>query len=180
MRLQDEDPPESEPHPDPREKRHDPTVPSPDVERAEKVEIPPGATRETIRVRYGETDQMGHAYYANYLFWFEQARGAFCRDRGFSYRDLEAEGFMLPVVECHVRYRAEVRYDERVEVAVWLSEARRAALRFDYAVTNLETGARATEGHTWHVVMGRERRAVGIPPELRERLGPAMPAPPGS
>ena len=69
-------------------------------------------TAERIRIRYGETDQMGHAYYANYLYWFEQARGAWCRARGFTYKSLEAKGYFLPVVEVHVRYRGEVRYDD--------------------------------------------------------------------
>lgn len=134
------------------------------------MEIPPHATRETIRVRYGETDQMGHAYYANYLYWFEQARGAYCRDRGFTYKSLEAEGYMLPAVEVHVRYRSEVKYDERIEVAIWISEIRRAAIRFEYAITNLESDALATEGYTWHVLMGSERRAVTIPSAIRELL----------
>lgn len=135
------------------------------------MEIPPHATREIIRVRYGETDQMGHAYYANYLFWFEQARGAYCRARGFTYKSLEEQGYMLPVVEAHVRYKAEVKYDEEIEVAVWISETKRAAIRFEYVVTNLETGAVATEGYSWHVLMGRERKAVTIPAEIRELLG---------
>lgn len=135
------------------------------------MEIPPHATREIIRVRYGETDQMGHAYYANYLFWFEQARGAFCRARGFTYKSLEEQGYMLPVVEAHVRYKAEVKYDEQIEVAVWISETKRAAIRFEYVVTNLETGTIATEGYSWHVLMGRERKAVTIPAEIRELLG---------
>jgi acyl-CoA thioester hydrolase len=97
-------------------------------------------TLERIRVRYGETDQMGHAYYANYLFWFEQARGAWCRDRGFTYKSLEAEGIFLPVVEVHVNYRGEIKYDEWITVEVWVSELRRAAIRFDYRILNEETG----------------------------------------
>lgn len=134
------------------------------------MEIPPHATREIIRVRYGETDQMGHAYYANYLYWFEQARGAYCRARGFTYKSLEAEGFMLPVVEAHVRYRSEVKYDEEIAVAIWISEIKRAAIRFEYAITNLENGALATEGYSWHVLMGPERRATTIPPHIRALL----------
>lgn len=130
----------------------------------------PRATRELIRVRYGETDQMGHAYYANYLYWFEQGRGAWCRERGFSYRDLEAIGYFLPVVEANVRYRAEVKYDEVIEVATTLAEIRRSSMRFEYVVTNIETGAIATTGFTWHVLMGRERRAVSILPEVRTML----------
>lgn len=127
-------------------------------------------TEERIRVRYGETDQMGHAYYANYLFWFEQARGAWCRHRGFTYRGLEEIGYFLPVVEAHVRYRGEVRYDDEIVVKVWLSEMKRSSIRFDYEVLNETAGKLTTEGYTWHVLMGRQRKAVSIPPEVREML----------
>jgi acyl-CoA thioester hydrolase len=127
-------------------------------------------TEERIRVRYGETDQMGHAYYANYLFWFEQARGAWCRDRGFTYKSLEGHGVMLPVVEVHIRYRGEVKYDDWVVVKVWLSEMKRAAIRFDYEVLNESTGKVVTEGYSWHVVMGEARKAMSIPLFMRELL----------
>ena len=124
-------------------------------------------TEETIRVRYGETDQMGHAYYANYLFWFEQARGAWCRARGFSYRDMEAMGYFLPVVEAHAEYRGEVLFDDVIVVRVWATETRRASIRFEYEIVNERTGRTTTTGHTWHVVMSKERKAVSIPPEVR-------------
>lgn len=128
-------------------------------------------TEERIRVRYGETDQMGHAYYANYLFWFEQARGAWCRDRGFTYKQLEAENVLMPVVEAHLKYKGEVGYDDWVVVQVWLAEMKRAALKFAYDVINESTGASVTEGFTWHVFMSPEtRRAVGIAPRYREFL----------
>ncbi len=128
-------------------------------------------TQERIRVRYGETDAMGHAYYAYYLFWFEQARGTWCRDRGFTYRSLEEKGIFLPVVETHVRYRGEVLYDEVVTVKVWLAEIRRASIQFMYEVVNESTGKRVTEGFTWHVVMGTQRKAISISEELKEMLG---------
>ncbi len=127
-------------------------------------------TEERLRVRYGEADQMGHAYYANYLYWFEQARGAWCRDRGFTYKALEEEGYFLPVVEAHVRYKGEVRYDDLVVIRIWLSEVRRAAIRFDYEVVDESTGQLCTEGYTWHVLMGSERKALSIPKKVRELL----------
>lgn len=127
-------------------------------------------TIERIRVRYGETDQMGHAYYANYLYWFEQARGAWCRDRGFTYKGLEEHGYMLPVVEAHLRYKGEVKYDDWVQIHISLAEVKRAALKFDYRVVNETTGKVTTEGYTWHVLMGSERRAVSVPAEVREWL----------
>jgi len=137
------------------------------------------ATIERIRVRYGETDAMGHAYYANYLYWFEQARGAWCRERGFTYKGLEEEGVMLPVVEAHVRYRAEVGYDEVVLVHVRVAEVRRASIHFEYEVYKEETGVLCADGYTWHVAMGHERKAISIPAPVRELLERPMGAPSG-
>lgn len=130
----------------------------------------PGVTEERIRVRYGETDQMGHAYYANYLYWFEQARGTWCRARGFSYKTLEEDGYFLPVVEAYARYKGEVKYDDVITVRVQVTEIKRAAIKFEYEVVNESTGKVTTEGHTWHVLMGRERKAISIPPDIREML----------
>jgi acyl-CoA thioester hydrolase len=110
---------------------------------------------------------MGHAYYANYLFWFEQARGAWCRDRGFTYKGLEELGYMLPAVEAHIRYKGEVHYDDWIVVKIWLSEVRRSAARFEYEIQNEATGKLTTEGYTWHVLMGKERKAISIPPDVR-------------
>lgn len=127
-------------------------------------------TEEPIRVRYAETDQMGHAYYANYLAWFEQARGAWCRDRGFTYRSLEKRGLFLPVVEAHVRYHGEIRYDDDIVVRVRVTEIRRASIRFDYEVVRANSPKVLTDGYTWHVLMGSERKAVSVPPDVRALL----------
>jgi acyl-CoA thioester hydrolase len=127
-------------------------------------------TEERIRVRYGETDQMGHAYYANYFYWFEQARGAWCRDRGFTYKGLEEMGYFLPVVEAQARYRGEVKYDDWITIRIWLAEVRRASMQFKYEVVNESTGKLVTEGYTWHVLMGTQRKAVSIPQDVAELL----------
>ena len=113
---------------------------------------------------------MGHAYYANYLYWFEQARGAWCRSRGFTYKSLEDMGYFLPVVEVGAKYKGEVKYDEEISVRVWVPEVRRASIRFEYSITNLATGKVVTEGFTWHVFMGTKRKAVSIPTAIREML----------
>lgn len=125
---------------------------------------------ERIRVRYGETDQMGHAYYANYLLWFEQARGAWCRSRGFTYKSLEEEGYKLPVVEAWVRYRGEVKYDDDIAVRIRLAEVKRASLKFEYEIFNESSGIVTTHGYTWHVLVGDGMKATTIPASLRERL----------
>ena len=69
-----------------------------------------------IRVRYAETDQMGVVYYANYLVWFEVARADLLRSLGWSYREMEAAGIALPVIEAHCQYLRPARYDEEIEV----------------------------------------------------------------
>lgn len=130
----------------------------------------PSITEERIRVRYGETDQMGHAYYAYYLLWLEQARGAWCRDRGFTYKSLEEECLFLPVVEVHMRYKGEIKYDDWVVVRVWLGEVRRASMEFKYEIFNETLGKMVTEASSWHVLMGTERKAISIPPGLKEKL----------
>lgn len=127
------------------------------------------ATEERIRVRYGETDAMGHVYYANYLYYMEQARGAWCRDRGFTYKCLEDRGFFLPVVEVHLRYKAEIKYDEEITIRVNAPEIKRASIRFDYSIFR-EDGALASEGYSWHVFMGAARKAISIPPEIRTMM----------
>jgi acyl-CoA thioester hydrolase len=127
-------------------------------------------TEEPIRVRYGETDQMGHAYYGNYLLWFEQARGAWCRARDFTYKGLEEMGYKLPVVEVYARYKGEVKYDDLIIVRIRMTEIKRSAMRFDYEVFNTENGKVVTTGYTWHVLMGAEPKAISVPPAIMEML----------
>ena len=127
-------------------------------------------TEERIRVRYGETDQMGHAYYANYLLWFEQARGAWCRDRGFTYKSIEESGYRLPVVEIWARYRGEIKYDDTLRIEVRLAEIKRSSMKFRYEIVNESTGKSCTEGYSWHVLVGDGMKAVAIPSDIRDLL----------
>ncbi|MBL8048335.1 MAG: acyl-CoA thioesterase [Chthonomonas sp.] len=125
----------------------------------------------TLRVRYAETDQMGHAYYANYLVWLEVARTDWCRQAGFTYASMEAEGFFLPVVNVTIDYKREIMYDEEVTIRAWAGEVKRVSFSFHYEIWSGDV-LRAT-GSTTHVVMGRERKAVTIPDKYRAMLSPA-------
>lgn len=128
-------------------------------------------TEERIRVRYGETDMMGHAYYANYLYWLEQARGAWCRDRGFTYKQLEEAGYKLPVVETWIRYKGEIKYDDLITVRVRLGETKRSAIKFEYEIVAPDGDKVLTEAYTWHVFVGREMKAAPLTSEFKEMLG---------
>lgn len=127
-------------------------------------------TEERIRVRYGETDQMGHAYYGQYLFWFEQSRGAWCRDRGYTYKSMEEMGYYLPVLEVHARYKGEVMYDDLIVVRIKMTAIKRNAIRFDYEIVNDETGKTVTEGYTWHLLVTKDLANKGIPKEIMDLL----------
>ncbi|MCE9560206.1 MAG: acyl-CoA thioesterase [Armatimonadetes bacterium] len=125
-------------------------------------------TATEIQVRYAETDQMGHAYYANYLVWLEVARTQWCRDHGFTYLSLEQSGFFLPVVEANVRYRHEIRYDDLIVIEARMTEMKRSSMKFEYRLLRGET--LCAEGFTWHVLMGSNRKAVTIPDDLRTKM----------
>jgi acyl-CoA thioester hydrolase len=128
--------------------------------------------RTEIRVIYGDTDQMGVAYYANYLRWFEAGRNEYIRARGLTYREVEERfRLMLPVAEAHVAYRSPARYDDLVAVETSVGDVRRASVRFEYRIVR-GSEVLAT-GHTVHACVDLDGRVRRMPPELLERLGAA-------
>ena len=128
--------------------------------------------RTEIRVIYGDTDQMGVVYYANYLRFFEAGRNELIRARGLTYREVEERfRLMLPVVEAHVAYQAPARYDDLVAVETSLADVRRASARFDYRI--LRGGEPLVTGYTVHACVDLDGRVQRMPPELLQRLGAA-------
>ena len=124
--------------------------------------------RHEIRVIFGDTDQMGIVYYANYLRFFESARAAYWRDLGRSYQDLVDWGVAMPVVEAHCEYKRPAHYEDLLVVEVEVSEVRSASLRFAYRVLRGDT-VLAT-GHTRHAITGPEGKAKALPDVLRAAI----------
>src|SRR6185295_1633646 len=93
-------------------------------------------TEIKIRVRYAETDQMGYVYYGNYAAYFEVARVETLRNLGFSYKKLEEEGIMLPVLSFSTRYNKPAFYDDELIIKVSIKELPMARIRFDYETYN--------------------------------------------
>ena len=123
-----------------------------------------------IRVRYAETDQMGVAYYANYLVWFEVGRSEFCRERGFCYADLEALGYRLVVTDVNCRYRNAARYDEAITVRTWLKEMSRRMITFGYRILRKEKEEMIAEGETRHLCLDSGGKPKSLPLEFAIRL----------
>lgn len=88
----------------------------------------------TLRSRYSETDKMGYVYYGHYLTYFEAARTEMIRSLGISYRELEENGYMLPVVESTIKYKAPLFYDDLITIDVCLFEQPGVKLKTWYEI----------------------------------------------
>ena len=122
----------------------------------------------TVRVRYAETDQMGVAYYANYFVWFEVARTDWLRAAGLTYRDLEAGGVLLPVIDARCTYKSSARYDDTLSISALARVVSPARLAFDYEITG--PTALVAVGSTVHATMDRTGRPIRMPARIKELL----------
>jgi acyl-CoA thioester hydrolase len=123
-----------------------------------------------LRVRYAETDRMGVVYYANYFVWFEVARADWLRARGWTYREMEDSGVLLPVIEAHCEYRRPARYDDEIEVRAEGRLASPARLEFAYQVVVKGESQPAAVGRTVHAAVGRDGRPCRLPDVVRQAL----------
>jgi len=126
--------------------------------------------RFAIRVRYGDTDQMGMAYYGNYLRWFEIGRAEMMRSLGSSYRSIEESGIQLPVVEARCRYLKPARYDDLIAVETGVLDMGRASVRFGYRIVNEANAELLAHGMTEHCFLGAGGRPVRAPASLAALL----------
>ena len=123
-----------------------------------------------IRVRYAETDQMGVAYYANYLVWFEVGRAEFCRKRGFIYADLEKLGYRLAVTDAKCHYRNSARYDDLVIVRTRLKELNKRMISFGYQILRRDQEELIAEGETRHICLDSTNKPKSLPEAFLARL----------
>jgi acyl-CoA thioester hydrolase len=126
------------------------------------------ARRSRIRVRYAETDQMGVVYYANYLVWFEIGRTDWLRASGWSYREMETDGFSLPVIEARCTYRESAKYDDDIEVVTSASLVSLVRVQFVYEVVRCADGATLATGMTIHATLDADGRPQRLPERIRE------------
>ncbi|MEZ5978956.1 MAG: acyl-CoA thioesterase [Planctomycetota bacterium] len=109
---------------------------------------PADAFVHRLRVRYGETDQMGRAHHGSFVLYLEDARTRMMAEFGCSYAELERRGFGLVVRSIDLRYREAAHFDEELDVATWVGAQRGASVRIDYAVRRASNGSTVAEGST--------------------------------
>ena len=90
----------------------------------------------TLRTRYAETDQMGVVYYGNYPQYLELGRVEWLRAIGLTYKEMEAEGIMMPVVSLQIQYKKPALYDELITIRTKLKDLPSTKIEFDYEILN--------------------------------------------
>ncbi|MCD6017882.1 MAG: acyl-CoA thioesterase [Bacteroidetes bacterium] len=93
-------------------------------------------TETTLRVRYGETDQMGFVYYGVYAQYYEVGRVEAMRSLGFSYRAMEESGVLMPVINLTINYKKPALYDDEVRIVTTVKEMPGVRITFHYECFN--------------------------------------------
>ena len=123
-----------------------------------------------IRVRYGETDQMGVVYHANYAVYFEVGRTEWLREFGLSYSAMEADGVMLPVVSLSINYKNSVRYDDVLKVKTTLKKMPTASIEFEYQLLTDSNVLLATGNTILAFIDTKKNRPTRCPKYLLDKL----------
>ncbi|WP_426430771.1 acyl-CoA thioesterase [Winogradskyella sp. HB-48] len=123
-----------------------------------------------IRVRYGETDQMGVVYHANYAVYFEVGRTEWLREFGLSYSAMEAEGIMLPVISLHINYKNSARYDDVLKVKTKLKKMPTASIEFDYELRDNKDELLATGNTILAFIDAKRNKPTRCPKYLLDKL----------
>ena len=120
----------------------------------------------TIRVRYAETDRMGLLHHANYLVYFEQGRTELLRAQGYTYKDLEDQGFLLVLTKVAVRYKCPAYYDDVLTLRTTVT--RTTAVRIEHRYDVLRDGTPVAEGETTLASVNRQGQIQPLPTWLQD------------
>lgn len=123
----------------------------------------------TVRVRYGETDQMGYVYYGNYGMYYEVARVESLRCLGLTYKEIEKQGIIMPVLENKSKFIAPARYDELLRIVCTVREKPGIRIKFEYEIFN-EEDKLIHIGETLLVFVDRMTNKPCRPPEEMEKV----------
>ncbi|WP_136668755.1 thioesterase family protein [Flavobacterium sp. H122] len=122
-----------------------------------------------VRVRYAETDQMAVVYHGNYAQYFEMGRVEWLRNLGVSYKWMEENGIMLPLVSLSMNYKKPARYDDLLTIRTIFKSQKSVKIEFDYEVFN-ETGELLTTGNSILVFVDAKTGRPTLPPEYLKEL----------
>ncbi len=125
-------------------------------------------SRAQVTVRYAETDMMGIVYHANYLPWFEVARTQLLREQGFPYRQLETEGYRIPVLEVAAKFTRPALYDDTLVIVATIREKPLLRIRIEYEV--FRGDELLATGHSAHAFCDLHGRPTRPPPAFVAKM----------
>ena len=123
-----------------------------------------------IRIRYGETDQMGIVYHGNYPQYLEMGRIEWLRSLGISYKSMEESGIMLPVISLSLNYKKSAFYDDIIEVETQLKKQPLASIEFDYIIRNQNDEILTTANTVLAFVDMKTNRPTRCPKYILDKL----------
>jgi len=123
-----------------------------------------------FRVRYGETDQMSYAYHGNYAAYFEMGRTEWLRKLGVSYRSMEENGIMLPVINLNTNYLKPAKYDDILTLKTTLAKKPTARIEFEFEIHNQNNELLTTASATLVFVNMKTNRPTRIPEDLLNKI----------
>ncbi len=121
-----------------------------------------------VRVRYGETDQMGYVYYGNYPLYYEVGRVEAMRNLGIPYRLLEEKGIMLPVKSMEIKYKAPAHYDDELTIETIIPKMPDTRMTFEHRVFNQKGELLNTATLVLVFVDGKTKRPTMMPEWIKE------------
>lgn len=125
-----------------------------------------------IRVRYADTDQMGYVYNGNYATYYEVGRTEALRSLGMTYKSMEEEGVMLPVLEMKSKFFRPVKYDELITLKVTITNKPGVRILFKYDIYN-ENNEHVHTGETTMVFVDMQKNKPCLPPaSFADKLNP--------
>ena len=132
----------------------------------------PGVSETLVRVNYSETDQMGVVYHARYLVWLDIARCDHLRQRGMTYRELEAAGLRLAVSDVSIKYRQPARYDDLIRIRCWVRAVASRKVDFGYSVEHADDRRVLATASTGLLALDTTMSLTQLPPDVRAALQP--------
>ena len=122
--------------------------------------------KTNLRVRYAETDQMQYAYYGNYLEYFEVGRAEMMREHGLTYKQIEENGYHMPVSEAFVKYKNPAFYDELLEIETKVEKLPKLVVHIDHQIKSVERDVLIAEGYVELVFIKKETKKITRPPKF--------------
>ena len=134
------------------------------------IQKTPTVSRCHYSVLYGDTDQMGIVYHVNYLKYMEIGRVEYLRDQGWVYRDMEASGIRIPVLNVNVDYKAPAFYDDKLDIETRLKKLTRVRIEFDYEIYRNDDRKLLVTGSTSHVFAGNDNKPKRVDQSVLDRI----------